>query len=160
MGGGASPSNYYTSCLAPSPSPTASHPRVGTGNAIAAYAARRSGDPATDPHSGTRDSLSLTALPLAAPRPAPSAQSVSRPTSWVLCRVCIPLSTFPILLLCSARCIAARNSAAMRTWASGRSYWRPGPATSWPAAEALRGPRRTSDISQQVTCRPKSEKIC
>jgi hypothetical protein len=46
-----------TSCLAPSPSPTASHPRVGTGNAIAAFAARRSGDPATDPHSGTRDSM-------------------------------------------------------------------------------------------------------
>jgi hypothetical protein len=26
-----------------------------------------------------------------------------------------------------------RNRAARRTWASGRSYWRPGPATSWPA---------------------------
>jgi hypothetical protein len=46
-----------------------------------------------------------------------------------------------------------RIRAARRTWASGRSYRRPGPATSWPAGGALRrrlrGQRRTSDISQQ-----------
>ncbi len=33
-----------------------------------------------------------------------------------------------------------RNRAARRTWASGRSYWRPGPVTSWPAGGGAAGP--------------------
>ena len=43
--------------LAPSPSPNSFSPSGWNGECIAASAARRPGDPATDPHSGTRDSL-------------------------------------------------------------------------------------------------------
>jgi hypothetical protein len=69
-------------------------------------------NPATDPHSGTRYSLPSHAPAVR----APSAQSVSRPTYRVLCRVYrnIPLrvSTFPILLsLCfSALPVCAKST--------------------------------------------------
>ena len=85
---------------------TASHPRVGAGNVSRPLLRCRSGDPATDPHSGTRDSLpSLWPLCGQRLRRGPgafgasgSAASVSRPIYRVLCRVYIPLSTLPILL--------------------------------------------------------------
>ena len=70
------------------------------------------GHPATDPHSGIRNSLpshgrssgqrfGASAASGAAPSESAlsaSGASVSRPISQVQCRVCIPLSTLPILL--------------------------------------------------------------
>ncbi len=36
------------------------------------------------------------------------------------------------------------------SWASGKSNWRPGPAMSWPAGGAWRGPRQTGpDVRHQ-----------
>ena len=97
-----------------SPLSTASHPRVGVGECIAAYAARRPGEARHRPPHGTRDSLpslgrfrgqAPSARAPAAPAPsaqAPAARAACRvrvpPDIRVLCRVCIPLSTFPILL--------------------------------------------------------------
>ncbi len=83
---------------------TASHPRVGAGNVSRPLLRCRSGNPATDPHSGTRDSLP-SLWPLCGQRlrrgafgASGSAASVSRPIYRVLCRVYIPLSNLPILL--------------------------------------------------------------
>ena len=63
----------------------------------------------------------LTALPWPLSRPAPSARapaapSVSRPIFRVPCRVCIPLSTFSILLFCFQRvaCLPNRLASSRR----------------------------------------------
>ena len=84
----------------PPPIPTLH--RYGAGNAYRCLGCAGPGDPATDPHSGIRDSGSLSGPPLAALRPAPLALAAPQrqcPARFrVLCLVCIPLSIPPILL--------------------------------------------------------------
>ena len=69
------------------------------GNAFRGLGCAGPGEPATDPHSGTRDSLpTLGRYAASAFGASASGASVSRPISRVQCRVCIPLSTLPIVL--------------------------------------------------------------
>jgi hypothetical protein len=145
-----------TSYLAPSPSPTASHPRVGTGNAIAAYAARRSGDPATNPHSCTRDSL-----PSLWPRRGQRLRRNQCPARLLGSSAECAFPSPPFRFCSSVQRVASRHETVPRC-----EHGHPGDPIGGPGRRrhgrrggALRGPRRTTDISQQVTCRPKSETI-
>jgi len=115
----------------------------------------RSGDPATDPHSGTRDSLPSLWPPRGQRlrrerlrrkrlRRAPSALTAPPyqcPARFIgsSAECTFPSPPLRFCTLCSARCLSLFSA-------------RPGPATAWPARGARRGPRRTSDTSQQVTC--------
>ncbi len=87
-----------------------------SGECIAASAARRSGDPATVPHSGTR--ARSHCLPLAAAlRPAPAARRLRRaalphqcPARFIgsLAGCTFPIPPFRFCSLCSARCLRNR----------------------------------------------------
>ena len=79
--------------------------------------------------------------------------------TWIVCAHRALLPAYYPVAACFKFSIRAQSGATspllnlgpavLRTWAFGRSKWRPCPAMSWPAGEARRDSRRTSDTSRR-----------